>query len=212
MMSSGETESIVRDSVQQPTVTLDNRGDSMTKIPSDHPATVSSKAKTAKAKSATVRLPDPAVTPVFRPRHPLQNSWTLWFFKNDRSRPWEDNQRPVLSVQTVEDFWAVVNHIELSSKLQAGCDYSFFKDGVKPMWEDENNRQGGRWLIKMDKKQRSAHLDNFWLEVMLCLIGESFDGYGSQVSKLHSCKMVFYFHLFCLFVGERCCGGRPQQD
>ncbi len=133
-------------------------------------------------KASLVRLPDPALTPVFRPRHPLQNSWTLWFFKNDRSRSWEENQRPVLSVQTVEDFWAVVNHIELASKLQTGCDYSFFKEGVKPMWEDEMNRRGGRWLIKLDKKQRAANLDNFWLEVLLCLIGESFDGHGPQVN------------------------------
>jgi len=38
------------------------------------------------------------------------------------------------------------------------------------------NKKGGRWLINLDKKQRSSCLDNFWLEVMLCLIGESFDG------------------------------------
>ena len=37
----------------------------------------------------------------------------------------------------VEDFWALYNHIELASRLQAGCDYSLFKEGVKPMWEDE---------------------------------------------------------------------------
>ena len=40
----------------------------------------------------------------------------------------------------VEDFWALYNHIELASRLAAGCDYSLFKEGVKPMWEDE------RWM------------------------------------------------------------------
>ena len=25
-------------------------------------------------------------------KHPLQNAWTLWFFKNDKSRTWEENQ------------------------------------------------------------------------------------------------------------------------
>ncbi len=172
--------------------TLTNRGDTVRPPPGppSHPPPSAAAAK-AVAISAPppvpgppplLRLPDPSVTPVFRPRHPLQNSWTLWFFKNDRSRSWEDNQRPVLSVQTVEDFWAVVNHIELASKLQTGCDYSFFKDGVKPMWEDDRNRRGGRWLVKLDKKQRSGHLDNFWLEVLLCLIGEAFGGHGWQVN------------------------------
>ena len=37
----------------------------------------------------------------------------------------------------VEDFWALYNHIELASRLAAGCDYSLFKEGVKPMWEDD---------------------------------------------------------------------------
>ena len=114
--------------------------------------------------------------------HPLQHSWTLWFFKNDRSRTWEENQRPILSVNTVEDFWAVVNHIEVASKLQPNCDYSLFKEGIAPMWEDEMNRRGGRWVIQLDKRQRHAFLDKYWLEVRLCLIGEAFGGYGYLVN------------------------------
>lgn len=115
-------------------------------------------------------------------KHPLQNSWTLWFFKNDRNRCWEDNQRPIITFNTVEDFWALYNHIELASKLNAGCDYSLFKEGIKPMWEDDKNKRGGRWLINLDKKQRQNSLDNFWLEVMLCLIGESFDDHSQYVN------------------------------
>ena len=74
----------------------------------------------------------------------LQNSWTLWFFKNDRTRSWEENQRPIITFSTVEDFWGLYNHIELCSRLISGCDYSLFKEGIKPMWEDDQNRRGGR--------------------------------------------------------------------
>jgi hypothetical protein len=28
-------------------------------------------------------------------KHPLQSSWTLWYFKNDRSKQWEQNQKEV---------------------------------------------------------------------------------------------------------------------
>jgi translation initiation factor 4E len=51
------------------------------------------------------------------------------------------------------------------------------------MWEDDYNKQGGRWLINLDKKQRMTCLDNFWLEVMLCLIGESFEDDSQLVSR-----------------------------
>merc|ERR1712062_423388 len=115
-------------------------------------------------------------------KHPLQNSWTLWFFKNDKNRNWEDNQRSIITFNTVEDFWALYNHIELSSKLSAGCDYSLFKEGVKPMWEDDRNRRGGRWVINLNKSQRATFLDNFWLEVMLCLIGEAFDDHSKHTA------------------------------
>ena len=53
-------------------------------------------------------------------KHPLQNAWTLWFFKNDKSRTWEENQRPIITVTTVEDFWSLYNHIEVSRLLLQG--------------------------------------------------------------------------------------------
>ncbi|KAG9339857.1 hypothetical protein JZ751_022362 [Albula glossodonta] len=56
----------------------------------------------------------------------------------------------------------------------SGCDYSLFKDGIEPMWEDERNKRGGRWLITLSKQQRRADLDRFWLET-------AFDDYSDEV-------------------------------
>jgi len=73
-------------------------------------------------------------------KHPLQNAWTLWFFKNDKSRSWEENQRPIITVTTVEDFWSLYNHIEVASRLPPGSDYSLFKEGIFPDWEDPSTQ------------------------------------------------------------------------
>ncbi|XP_072563391.1 eukaryotic translation initiation factor 4eb isoform X4 [Paramormyrops kingsleyae] len=99
-------------------------------------------------------------------KHPLQNRWSLWFFKNDKSKTWQANQRLISKFDTVEDFWALYNHIQLSSNLMSGCDYSLFKDGIEPMWEDDRNKQGGRWLVTLSKQQRRSDLDRFWLETV----------------------------------------------
>ncbi|XP_054652232.1 eukaryotic translation initiation factor 4eb isoform X1 [Dunckerocampus dactyliophorus] len=112
---------------------------------------------------------------------PLQNRWSLWFFKNDKSKTWQANLRLISKFDTVEDFWALYNHIQLSSNLMSGCDYSLFKDGIEPMWEDERNKRGGRWLITLNKQQRRLDLDRFWLETLLCLVGEAFDDYSDDV-------------------------------
>ena len=82
----------------------------------------------------------------------------------------------------MEDFWALYNHIENASKLGTGCDYSLFKEGVKPMWEDSHNEHGGKWLLQMDKRSRMSALDGIWLEIMMCLIGEAFGESGSIVN------------------------------
>jgi len=115
-------------------------------------------------------------------KHPLQNSWTLWFFKNDKARTWEDNQQSIITVNTVEDFWSLYNHIEVASKLAPGSDYSLFKEGIIPDWEDKRNQNGGRWIINLDKRQRAEQLDNYWLEILFFLIGEHADQHAHQVN------------------------------
>ncbi|KAF3701449.1 Eukaryotic translation initiation factor 4E [Channa argus] len=129
------------------------------------------------------------VSPEAYIKHPLQNRWSLWFFKNDKSKTWQANLRLISKFDTVEDFWALYNHIQVSSQLMSGCDYSLFKDGIEPMWEDEKNKRGGRWLITLTKQQRRSDLDRFWLEThfflsyhqLLCLVGEAFDDYSDDV-------------------------------
>merc|ERR1712172_479596 len=115
-------------------------------------------------------------------KHPLQNAWTLWFFKNDKTRSWEENQGPIITVTTVEDFWSLYNHIEVASRLPAGCDYSLFKEGIFPDWEDVRNAPGGRWMINVDKRQRAECLDTYWLEILFFLIGEHADQHAHQVN------------------------------
>jgi len=107
-------------------------------------------------------------------KHPLQNTWSLWFFKNDKSKTWAANLRKITNFDSVEDFWGIYNHLQVASKLGIGCDYSLFKEGIQPMWEDTKNRCGGRWLVNLSKSQRQTELDRLWLETLLCLIGEAF--------------------------------------
>ncbi|KAJ9597141.1 hypothetical protein L9F63_026971 [Diploptera punctata] len=82
------------------------------------------------------------------------------------------NER-ITSFDTAEDFWSLYNHIKTASELRQGCDYSLFKEGIRPMWEDEANKRGGRWLINLNKNQRGNELDKYWLEILLCMMVKS---------------------------------------
>ena len=71
----------------------------------------------------------------------------------------------MISFKTVEEFWAVYNHIQLSSKLSPGHDYALFRAGTRPAWEDEANKTGGRWMLSLNAKQhRIKDLDRLLKE------------------------------------------------
>lgn len=121
------------------------------------------------------------VAPTMFDRHPLQCRWALWYLKADRNKDWEDCLKQVAVFDTVEDFWALYNHIQSASGLNWGSDYYLFKEGIKPMWEDENNVKGGRWLVVVDKQKRSQLLDHYWLELLMAIIGEQFEEHGEHI-------------------------------
>jgi len=114
-------------------------------------------------------------------KHPLQYTWVLWYCKQDRSKPWEECLKEVATFRTVEDFWALYNHIQLASGLSWGSDYYLFKEGIQPMWEDKHNYEGGRWLFQVDKNRRNELLDQYWLELLMAVVGEQFDDHGDHV-------------------------------
>ncbi|VDN25904.1 unnamed protein product [Gongylonema pulchrum] len=113
--------------------------------------------------------------------HPLQYRWALWYLKADRSKDWEDCLKQVAVFGSVESFWSLYNHIQSASGLNWGSDYYLFKDGIKPMWEDENNVRGGRWLVVVDKQKRAQLLDHYWLELLMAIIGEQFEDHGEFI-------------------------------
>lgn len=98
-------------------------------------------------------------------KHPLQHSWTLWYYEPDRNKSWEDNQNQVSTFNSVEDFWSLFTHIKQPSEVKIGSDYSLFKESIRPMWEDKANKNGGRWMIGLNRNQR-PELDRYWIDTV----------------------------------------------
>lgn len=105
-------------------------------------------------------------------KHPLNSKWTHWYYFNEKNKDWKECQHKIHTVDTVEDFWSFVNHLRPPSELTSGVDYSFFKNGIRPEWEDEQNVKGGRLTVISAPKAKSALIDEVWLDILLFLIGE----------------------------------------
>lgn len=112
--------------------------------------------------------------------HPLEYEWTFWYDKRPATGKrmkgeqdsYESNLRPIGTFSTVEDFWRYYNHLVKPSKLEINSNYHFFKDGIKPMWEDSANSKGGKWVLTFKDKNL---LDGCWENVVLGMIGETLD-------------------------------------
>lgn len=48
--------------------------------------------------------------------------------------------------------------------------YFQFVEGIKPMWEDEANKNGGRWTLRVSK----GFGNKLWEDLILAMIGEQF--------------------------------------
>jgi len=114
----------------------------------------------------------------FAVKHPLQHSWVLWYDKPEKKSnqsTWSDQLKKIYTFSTVEDFWSLWNNIKSANELTSGCNYHIFKDGIQPMWEDDTNKRGGKWVIITKAGQRNTKLNQMWLGAVLAVIGCAYD-------------------------------------
>ncbi|KAK8122023.1 hypothetical protein PG984_010693 [Apiospora sp. TS-2023a] len=112
----------------------------------------------------------------FNVKHPLQNKWTLWFTKpsSGKGDNWNDLLKEVITFNSVEEFWGIYNNIAPVSDLALKSDYHLFKEGVRPEWEDPQNKHGGKWSYSF-KDKRNCDINDIWLHTMLAAIGETLE-------------------------------------
>ncbi|KAK4228799.1 translation initiation factor eIF 4e-like domain-containing protein [Podospora fimiseda] len=113
--------------------------------------------------------------------HPLRNSFVFWFrppiSKVNGFIEYEKTLHPIATVETVEQFFAVYQHLKRPSDLPLVSDYHLFKKGVRPIWEDDENKAGGKWVIRL----RKGVADRYWEDLLLAIIGDQFGEDGEQV-------------------------------
>ncbi|KAJ5072279.1 eukaryotic translation initiation factor 4e related [Anaeramoeba ignava] len=116
--------------------------------------------------------------------HPLNGSWIFWALPKNRQQTidWKDRIQKIAECSTVESFWSIYNKIRMPSEIQPGNSLFFFREGIKPEWEDEKNIGGGAWDFQFQIEhnhyknyfQEELPHDKIWIDLLLGLIGEQF--------------------------------------
>lgn len=100
---------------------------------------------------------------------PLEYAYSFWFSKRPSknaaaaaasstatSAPgqnlnYDANLRQVGTFNAVENFWYLYSHMTRPQDLQGHADIHMFKAGIRPLWEDDANKNGGKWIVRLKK-------------------------------------------------------------
>ncbi|KAF9960061.1 Eukaryotic translation initiation factor 4E type 2 [Mortierella alpina] len=111
--------------------------------------------------------------------HPLHFNWVFWFMHRtpgSKILNYESSMKKIATFGSVEDFWAVYSHLKRPHELPNVSDYHLFKQGVRPVWEDATNINGGKWIVRLKKGLASR----YWENLVMAVIGDQFD-VGSEI-------------------------------
>ncbi len=155
--------------------------------------------------------------------HKLSTRWVLWFDypskgefclsglffgsshaaipgQSKKRVVWESNLRKIATMETLEDFWAVLNKVAPPSKMAASCNYHLFREGIEPRWEDKANEQGGKvrrcsvrervltceqWVLTLRREKTHAS----WMATCVAAIAEQLESelFSEQVRAVCAC-------------------------
>jgi len=116
-------------------------------------------------------------------QQPLASEWAFHLFtkhQGSSTEKYENNISLLGSFDTIEGFWSIYSHLKRPNDIPQNTDYHLFRKGIRAIWEDADNENGGKWMIRLKKGLASY----YWERLIIALIGEQFpvDVLGAVVS------------------------------
>ncbi|TKA68860.1 hypothetical protein B0A49_06163 [Cryomyces minteri] len=109
---------------------------------------------------------------------PLKYTWVVWYRPpTSKNSDYEKSTKAMCKMATAQEFWRVYAHLKRPSALPTVSDYHFFKEGIRPVWEDEENKKGGKWIMRLKK----GVADRYWEDLLMAMVGDQFAEAGEEV-------------------------------
>ena len=102
----------------------------------------------------------------------LSDKFAFWYHINEISseEEYESQIKKLAEFDTLEDFWAIFQYLKKPDDCKQAIEFQLFRHPIKPMWEDENNKNGGRISLKLRKEFSNL----VWEELVFAFIGGYF--------------------------------------
>ena len=111
--------------------------------------------------------------------HKLYNEWTYWFdgFSNKSSEKYGTKIVEIGKCESAEEFWGIYDALPKLATMEVGSDISLFKKNIKPLWEDDGNRGGGRLTILLSNVN-NENAQQYWRDTVCFFIQLLFLSYN----------------------------------
>lgn len=110
--------------------------------------------------------------------HILSDKWCLWAHLPHDTDWGINSYKNIYTFNSVEETIAVIE--TLPDILVKNCMMFLMREGIKPTWEDPQNRNGGCFSYKVSNK----HVYNVWKELSYVLVGRSLSSNESFVANV----------------------------
>lgn len=112
----------------------------------------------------------------------LKNNWTLW--KHNSKNDFTINAyKKLYQISTIEDFWNLTNSWDVNGGVHSQR-FFLMKNDIKPIWEDPQNKNGGRWSFKV-KDTQSQEL---WDDLALYLVSGNISRAMNEINGISITK------------------------
>ncbi|KAM3132875.1 hypothetical protein pb186bvf_015023 [Paramecium bursaria] len=106
----------------------------------------------------------------------LQRKYSFWLQATQDQQQFEDSIKKIgisyLTIlgtfSTAKQFWSYYGYMVKPDSLPEGAQFLLFQDGIKPVWEDPQNQDGGRFILRV----RHGWENRVWEELVLSYLGE----------------------------------------
>jgi len=126
--------------------------------------------------TTTTMADTPSVVP--DEMHYLSDKWTLWAHLPHDTNWGLDSYIKIFTFVTAEETIAVTE--TLPSVLVENCMLFLMRDGIKPMWEDPRNKNGGCFSYKITNK----NVYKVWKELSYVVVGGSISKQQNYVKNV----------------------------
>ena len=100
-------------------------------------------------------------------RHLLNNKWDFWYHLSDDSNWNVDSYKKITTFDSIESALLVYENIE--EEIVKNTMLFVMREGIKPMWEDDKNKNGGCFSYKINNRV----VFPIWKKLSYLLMGES---------------------------------------